>query len=169
MCLLYNQLHLVTGPKRALGFLICIKTYTLQACLARLCLLWCNLHISKECVKDKSVRQNLCITDTPSLTFFFNSFTLMGKPFSKHSSLSFSIPFQAASFRCREWPFSTVSPPFAIFDHLAPCCPTISSLQRHFGPPTGLRPFDISHPVLLMVHLLSNHPLQNGKFSADDY
>ena len=43
---------------------------------------------------------------------------------------------------------------FAVLVHTAPCCPTMSSLQRHFGLPTDLTPF-ICHSVLPVVHLLS--------------
>ena len=47
------------------------------------------------------------------------------------------------------------SPPsFSILVHTAPCCPTMSSLQRCFGLSTDLTPF-ICHSVLLIVHLLS--------------
>ena len=47
-----------------------------------------------------------------------------------------------------------LSKSFATLVHTAPCCPTMSSLQRCFGHPTYLTPF-ICHVVLLMVHLLS--------------
>ena len=44
-------------------------------------------------------------------------------------------------------------PAFSVLVHTAPCCPTMSSLQRRFGLPTDLTPF-ICHSVLLIVHLL---------------
>ena len=43
---------------------------------------------------------------------------------------------------------------FAILFHIAPCCPTISSLQQLFCLPADLMPF-ICHSMLLTVHLLS--------------
>ena len=43
---------------------------------------------------------------------------------------------------------------FAIPVHTAPCCPTMSSLQRRVGLPTDLTPF-IYHSVLLIVPLSS--------------
>ena len=61
------------------------------------------------------------------------------------------------SFHCKKWPSARVLklfPSFAIFVHTAPCCPTMSSLQRRFGLPIDLAPF-ICHSVLLIVHLLS--------------
>ena len=43
---------------------------------------------------------------------------------------------------------------FAILVHIAPCCPTMSSLQRRFGLSTDLKP-SICHSLFLIVHLLS--------------
>ena len=43
---------------------------------------------------------------------------------------------------------------FAILIHTAPCCPTMSSLQRRFGLLADLTP-SVCHSVLLIVHLLS--------------
>ena len=43
---------------------------------------------------------------------------------------------------------------FAILIHTAPCCPTMSSLQRRFGLLTDLTS-SVWHSVLLLVHLLS--------------
>ena len=48
------------------------------------------------------------------------------------------------SFHCWKQPFASVLQlflSFAILVHAAPCCPTMSSLQRHFGLPTDLTPF----------------------------
>ena len=42
----------------------------------------------------------------------------------------------------------------SILVHTAPCCPTMSSLQRRFGLPTDLTP-SVCHSVLLIVHLFS--------------
>ena len=61
------------------------------------------------------------------------------------------------SFHYRKQPSARVlhlSLSFAVLVHTAPCCPTMSSLQRRFGLPTDLTPF-ICHSVLLIVHLLS--------------
>ena len=61
------------------------------------------------------------------------------------------------SFHCRKQ-FSVrvlqLSLSFALLVHTAPCCPTMSSLQRRFGFPTDLTP-SVCHSVLLIVHLLS--------------
>ena len=61
------------------------------------------------------------------------------------------------SFHCRKHSSARVlrlSLSFGILVHTAPCCPTMSSLQRRFGLPTDLKPF-ICDSLLLIVHLLS--------------
>ena len=80
------------------------------------------------------------------LVFFFCDITTI----LFYSVLGCILPLQEVTLR--------QSPPtylsFAIFVHITPCCPTISSLQRRFGLQTGLKPF-ICHSVLVTVHLLS--------------
>ena len=51
-------------------------------------------------------------------------------------------------------PVLQLSLSLAILVHTAPCCPTMSSLQRRSDLPTDLTPF-ICHSAFLMVHLLS--------------
>ena len=60
------------------------------------------------------------------------------------------------SFNCRKQPSASLlsSLPFAVLFHTPPCCPMMSSLQRHFGLPTDLTPSDCLS-VLLVVHQLS--------------
>ena len=63
------------------------------------------------------------------------------------------------SFHCRKYPSTTVlhlSLSFAVLVHTAPCCPTMSSLQRCFGLPTDHMPF-IYHSVLLVFHIIFFH------------
>ena len=64
------------------------------------------------------------------------------------STLGCVLPLQEVAF-CRVLHLSVS---FAVLVHTTPCCPTMSSLQRHFGLPTDLTPF-ICHYVLLIVHL----------------
>ena len=69
----------------------------------------------------------------------------------------YSVLFLAMSFHCKKKPSARVlhlSLSFAIPVHTNPCCPTMSSLQRHSGLPTDLTP-SVCHSVLLTVHLLS--------------
>ena len=76
---------------------------------------------------------------------------------------SYSILFYSILFYSRLRPSTAGSSPppessiflsFAILVHTAPCCPTMSSLQRRFDLLTDLTP-SVCHCVLLIVHLLS--------------
>ena len=59
-----------------------------------------------------------------------------------------SVLSQAVSFHCRKWEFARVlqlSLSLAVLVHVAPSYHTVSSLQRRFGLPAGLRFFVICH------------------------
>ena len=61
------------------------------------------------------------------------------------SILGCVLPLQEVAFR--QSPLQ-LSLSFVILVYTAPCCPTMSCLQRRFGPPTDITPF-IYHSVLL--------------------
>ena len=63
-----------------------------------------------------------------------------------YSNLGCVLPLQEVALRH--------PPTFSVLCQTAPCCPTISSLQRRFGLPTHRTP-SVCHSVLLIVHLLS--------------
>ena len=69
-----------------------------------------------------------------------------------YSILFFSILFCVLPLQ--EVALRQSPPTFSIFTHTAPCCPTMSSLQRRFGLLTDLTLF-ICRSVFLTVHLLS--------------